>query len=851
MICSALESLSLAAHSLHCAQDGAAAILAEGFALAILLLIGLWVVTHRKNWRFCVAGFAAALGALSLGIAAGLPEAVPDRTESPGGRIAVLLDLSESVRRDGEGRWNAARNRLAARIESVAPTLEGPWTGRVFGFGATGAPLSSELNLGSLAASVRAASPGPVAMRSNLASGLASTMAWIEAGPGGGAVYLMSDGWADGTDPMIEARRAAGRGVPVHVLPLGSEQSGQGLLSWNLGPEQFTGQETVARLNILGNGRLTWSIDGREGAPLDVPASDDPRAVRLPVTFVSRGIAHVALGFGNDSPVRQSATLYTLVRGPARVLVYGTAAWVDALSPDRYSVQRASPGAEVPAAGYDAVVIDALSPSNFPEGFAGRLLGAMAGGTGLLIENGPRREPVSEPQRIADWEDSELGPLLPVNSDPAIYFAEPPPRNTLIIIDTSGSMVDGNFVRPAIEVARRILSFQRPEDRVTILPFGTVVGPRFASDGLTAGEHARAQAYLEGLRWEGATNINLAVNAAAQLRGASCDLFVIGDGDYPSDRVRVNPNCQTTTIGVAGIELPGFDTSYGEALVLRRGQNIGAMTFQTHAPQPRTTFWSDGPHVPLVDNAFAPIRFATPIPGLALTYPRPNAQIAAVATQAPRPLVLAYRRDPRQQSISTAVFLGEMPDRLPADSADAILARLVAWSDPERYDIALDQDGDAIEIRVSVTEGRPTPQVLSGSVQFPDGRSQGLNLRPSDVPGEFLGRFEIHRQDVVQRALLTLEESPQSVQTIPVTFPSRGVVSSMNSFPEAERESRGVNEPLLRLLANATGGFNLAQATPGYVNAAAEEPSVPLWPLFCTLGLALFTLNLWLGGSRR
>lgn len=850
MICDALEPLALAAHRLHCGDEGLAALLAGTLAGAVVLLTGVWVVTRAANGLQRLAGALMALAALCLGLAAGLPEAIPDRPDVPGGRIAVVLDLSESVRRGGDGPWNASRDALAARLEAVVASLDGPWTGRVFGFGVTGAPLSSELLLPNLAASVRAAVPGPVASRSNLAEGLASAMDWIEGGEGGGAIYLLTDGWSSDADPMLAAQRAAGRGVPIHVLPLGSEGAGQGLLSWNLGPEQFIGQEAVARLNILGGGRLDWSLDGREGDALDVPAAEGPRAVRLPLTFASRGIAHVTLSFGDGDEPRQTATMYTLVRGPARLLVYGGAGWVDGLNPERYSVRRASPGAEVPAAGFDAVVIDALSPSDFPEGFVGRLLGALAGGTGLLIENGPRREPVSEPQRIADWEDSELGPILPVNSDPAIYFAEPPPRNVLMIIDTSGSMM-GGYDRFAVEVAKRILTFQRPVDRVTIVPFGTDVGPRFVSEGITTAERARAEAYLDRLQWGGATNIDLAVQVAAQLRGAACDLFVIGDGGYPPDLVRVSPICKTTAIGVAGIDLPGFDTRWGERMRLLPGQNIGTLTFQTYAPEPRVTFWSDGPHAVLVDEDFAPIRFDGSLLGLALTYPRPNAQIAAVAAQPPRHLVLAYRRDPRQRSLSTGVFLGEMPDRLPPGSAEAILDRLVAWSDPERYDIALRDIGEAIEIRVSVTEDAAPPAVLSGALTFADGRSTGLNLRQSDVPGEFRGQFMVSRQDDPQRALLTLEESAQSVQTIPVTFPARGVVSPMSSSPTAERDASGVNEPLLRRIAMVTGGYNLAQATPNYANATSERPPFPLWPFFVTLGLMFFALGLWLGGSRR
>lgn len=342
-----------------------------------------------------------------------------------------------------------------------------------------------------------------------------------------------------------------------------------------------------------------------------------------------------------------------------------------------------------------------------------------------------------------------------------------------------------------------------------------------------------------------------AVAAAARLRGSTCDLFVISDGDYPPDQVNVSPICRTTAIGIAGRHQPGFDTSWGESLALRPGQNVPNITFETFMPEPRVTFWSEGPHLLAVDDVFAPIRFDAPVGGLALTYPRPNAEIAAVALAPPRHLALAYRRDPRQRILSTAVFLGEIPDRMPTEAADALLERLLIWSDPERYDIALQDEGDAISLRISIADGRPPPAVLTGSVQFADGRTISLNLRPGSLAGEFTGRAVIPRGDVSARALLTLEESAQSVQSIPVTFSAGGAVSEMMSGEGTERDDWGINMPLLRAIATATGGYNLALATPAVNTATPERPPIPLWPFLGAVFLGLVAAVLWLGGSRR
>ena len=89
---------------------------------------------------------------------------------------------------------------------------------------------------------------------------------------------------------------------------------------------------------------------------------------------------------------------------------------------------------------YDAVVIDARAPSDFAPDMPQRILDAAASGAGLFIVNGPLRGSVEDMQRLSDWEDTVIGPVLPVNSNPAQYIAAPPKRDILIIVDTSGSM---------------------------------------------------------------------------------------------------------------------------------------------------------------------------------------------------------------------------------------------------------------------------------------------------------------------------------------------------------------------------------------------------------------------------
>src|SRR5690606_7737878 len=118
--------------------------------------------------------------------------------------------------------------------------------------------------------------------------------------------------------------------------------------------------------------------------------------------FASRGLRVVNLRFDPGDGTAQNRLLYTLVRGPARLLVFGAASWAEGLNPARWTVIRAEPATPPDPGDFDAVLVDALSPADFQAGYAARLLAA-ADGTGLLIVNGGQRGDTTQPQLISDW----------------------------------------------------------------------------------------------------------------------------------------------------------------------------------------------------------------------------------------------------------------------------------------------------------------------------------------------------------------------------------------------------------------------------------------------------------------
>ncbi|WP_225409022.1 vWA domain-containing protein [Stigmatella hybrida] len=94
------------------------------------------------------------------------------------------------------------------------------------------------------------------------------------------------------------------------------------------------------------------------------------------------------------------------------------------------------------------------------------------------------------------------------------------PANVALVIDRSGSM-RGQKMDDAKQAAREFISRVRPEDRVTLVHYGTDVTV-FPATLATEYERERMYAFVEGIEDGGSTNISGALEAAAeQLKGAT------------------------------------------------------------------------------------------------------------------------------------------------------------------------------------------------------------------------------------------------------------------------------------------------------------------------------------------
>ncbi|UXX83802.1 vWA domain-containing protein [Roseovarius pelagicus] len=853
-MCDWMQGLVVWDMALLCEAAGWLPMLATVFAVLVIALSIFWAFRRRVPMAQAVGAALVSLAAILLATATGLPVLQPLGDPPPGGRVAVLIDASESVRRDGDGAVNDAREIVASRLQDIAESLpeEADWRGSVRAFGATTRSISADTSLSDLPASIRSADLGALANTSNLARAVEAGMADIADGPGAGMIFLISDGLETDGDILAAAETAAQSGVAIHTLGVGSLQPAMGLLSHNIGPDQAIGRPAVLRATLQGGGVLRWGINGLAEPERDVADAGRPMAVRIPVEFPERGLNFVDLGFsqGKGEPLR-TEHVYTLVRGPARALVFGGASWVDGADPARFLIERASPGDDVDFGTYDVVVIDGLEPINFPSGTDQRLSEAAAGGVGLFLVNGPLRGNREDQQRLADWEETVLGEVLPVNSDPALYIRQPPKRDLLIIIDTSGSM--GPYMSVAREAANKVIDAVRPQDSLTIVSFSSGAGLAFTASSMPPSEVARARRAIADLSVGGDTMIEAAINQARLLRGNNCALFIIGDGGYERDQIKGRPICFTTAIGVANEPLPGIDTNWGEQVPIRTATQLGRIEFKAFKPEPREEFWRDGPLEVIPADEVSHFEMRLPVGGIALSYPRPESSHLSIMADPPRAPVLAFRREPKLTSLKTGVFLGSVPIGLPVGPqgwASTVLDELAAWDDPERFDIDLSLSGEDLKVRITPLGGGPVPARISVAILLPDGSSTGLSMRAQDAFGAFEGIGRISLSNTTMRGNLMVDLGNGEVQEIPIRLPAR---SRENWNPASTQEAFGfgVNNLLLSEIRAASGGIDLAVAVPDLMRARAELRPVPLWPWFAGLAAALFAGSLFLGGVRR
>lgn len=860
MICDLFAGAIVFGGTLQCAADPLPSLLASLLTLLVAGVSVLWAVFRAETVRNRIGSSLAVLASLCLGFAAGLPEIERTPVQSPVGRVVVLLDVSESTRRAGDRQFAAERQTLAERLASAvaeADRATEDWSGYVVRFSDAAETVAGPVDIPALPSAVQSMEPGAVGDNTDLEAGLLHALDIIQDGSGVGSIWLMSDGWPTEGDIETAVRRVVASGIPVHVLPSSGSRAAAGLISADLGPEQWVGQDAIVRLTTLGRGSLIWSVNGERADPEDIPDSAQPQGVRLTTRFGERGLGFTRVAFRSGEAPQSARTLFTLVRGPARILAYGDANWLSGADETRFHITRAAPGEAVELGKFDAVIVDGLRPDAFDASFPERLLARGLGGAGVFLVNGPSIGEEIDRQNVSLWEETALGPVLPFSADPEEFLRDPPQRDILIIIDKSRSMGEGSRMADARRVVLQILKHVRPVDSLKILPFSTQAEAPFEASRLTDTMRREAERFVSNLRASGKTYMDRALAAARALRGNYCALFIVGDGGYDANQVSTSPICQTIAIGIDGARLPGFGSDWGESIAIRPGAKVGDLTFDYFQPEPRERFWRDD-RLRLLDNTdqeiFEPL---SAINGLALAYPRPETNVWAVSVEPPRDPVIGFRQDPVRQRLSVGAFLSELPAEWAGSSdgrtaIDTMLGRLVGWKEPERYGIDLSQNGEQFELEIVALQPDRVPTVLSASVIRESGRAEGFSMQRGRETGVFRGQGRLLLENEPTRGVLAIDAGGGDVEYVPIVLPARSPDGAEGTRPAAsERMSFGINFALLDRLHRSTGGSDMRTLTPQFEIRNDVRQQTGIWTYFIIIALVSFACSLYLGGVRR
>jgi Mg-chelatase subunit ChlD len=877
MICERVYGIELLASFRLSCTSGLAHDLTVLIVAATVLSILAWALReallgHRgKAARAAMPMIAAALF-LAIGSAQPvlISVAVPE-----GGTVVAVVDISQSTVRDPDAfrRMVFTAGSMVDELSERLSTQSGraAWQAAIVRF-SDGAEMYSEAS--SLAALGEALRQMPVPPATGLSSaagaGLRRAHERIRENGSAGMILLVGDGnWSrPALDDEVLALQQAG--IPVYAVPGGSSAPGSGIVAAGISTVTETGAPSILRLVVRANQAIGLSLrndlDG-DVTPIGVLGEEQGTVpLRIEQHFDRRGLRFIEaiLSAGDtDGEMVQARRLFTLVKAPPRGLVFGAAPWVDALPKERITLERGDPlTPRDDLSAFDVIVIDALAPNAFPQEFPRVLAETAAGrGQGVLIANGTHTAGPASPTTIERWEETEIGSLLPVSADMRQYVVEPPPRDLVMIFDTSGSM-GGGELSLAKAMAISSLDQLRPIDRLSIVNFSG--RPLFMDQAfLTAANRRQAEDIINNFVASGGSDAASALNAVAEPSANSCAVFFFTDGAISG--VTRRPGCVTTVIGFgSGASGNASLVRLGEVIRVDIGDDPMSIRTAYLEPEIRDERWRAQVFEPLLRAKNLPMLAPElPVPGLAITYPRPEALVVSVHPESPPDPVLAFREDLRG---IVGVFTGDLSRAWGGSDRGhmailGVLERLSGWREIDRYGFSVRESASGLLLSVSVfdQEDHAIPSRIEARVVVDGQPVVPVDLRP--VPGQ-RGRFEASapipyataRDRRALTGMLFLSEvgqgSLQVQQRIPVRLPTRGADAA--GAASGETWHFGVDRVSLSWLTRATGGQVLDVET-GIRNrddrAGASVTKIYHWML--ALSLVCFSLGLIWGRARQ
>ena len=820
--------------------------------------------------------------------------------------LELLIDVSDSMRRDSAA-WDrqqkTARDWVKAQVLASPKSLRKQATCGVTTFGGRAVTAGKARPLADWPKALAGLRDSEFATGddTDIAAGLRQAAERIGEQGGRGVVVLLSDGHntiedkraeaAAGSAPLEAARELGAKGIPILVLPAEGSPPALALSAVDLAPVVESDGPTRLRggiANQIGDGvsaTMTVAMNpGMRTAPgphgvarttsntFDVADGEWAR-FRPELTFEGYGlqVVEVTLAEGpaegpgdvleNGADARQprppqKRRFYTQVKRPPRLLTIGDNRWLSALRNSDFDIIQKQAGDLTPdmnLADVDAIVLSGVDGNRFKPGVQKAFATAVKnGGTGLFFINGKHEGDEKLPSILSTYYEQPVGEILPVVPRKSTY--EPPERNVVLMLDTSGSM--GGWEKVMKSISRSIVDRLRPGDTLDVIAF-TVSANHIVKDlKMTDANKKKAIAQIDRLGIGGGTSPKAALDLIEARKFVEGGLIFISDGGFSrgdiDTSIRRRPDLRVTVFSCGGNHygtlnkladpIPvtrSFDPSkikipyFGEK---KDNRYYDGESFSTlPMPDLRRDDQLPIPDLPVSGSAFARMRGEGVLIGV-----RPKLAMPVLAT---RP-VGAGRTGSWTSGLDGEWIknIGPAGDTGP-EAVTAWMRQLVGFSERDRYDFDVEEAGRVLNLRVSMlpTEGVvPRVDRLNARILYEDGVAEGIKLVPDGfVAGQFTGEIPRPERGGTQRAFLTISEEGADAltgrQRVPIVLlPPRETAAAAAS---REDWTHGTNEGMLLALAQASGGA--WQPKPGsHVTHSqrAITSNRALWPWISLLG---------------
>lgn len=769
-------------------------------ALPLLLLL-----PRQRGWALRVLGLALLTLALS-----------GPTVSRPGGRLALLIDVSHSV---GDNAL-AASEELSGQWRDQAQTYH--FAGDVVRPAGREAGDLPELDQGT----------------TDIARALQ-----VAAAAGAERILLLSDGGESRGSALLALPR-----VPVDSYRVEPEPNAR--VTGLIAPQRAAAGETVEAVAVVqsdraSRARLLLSDDGdaTRTIELELPAGQTvvPFEVQVPAEKSLRLSARLEVDY-EQSRADDARSTEISVSTEEPVLIIGDPAIARLLRAQQIEVVEGEPDDVHSPLPYSAVVLR-RSAADFTVGQLEELRSFVENGGGLLMTGGP------DSFGFGAWYRTPVEDVLPVDTDLRTEV-EIPLVALVIVLDRSQSMASGNpsKIELAKEGAVGVVELAYQDDLLGMVVFSDQHEWTFRLRPATERGKREMLSAILSLGTAGGTILEPAYrDALAALRTSEAALkhvIILSDGKlYDGQGPFGQGSTPDFSALAAAAAAEGITTS---AIAIGRSADFEVMRQIAMAGEGRYHSALDVTTLPRIfagealsatrsllrDEPTSPVARAHPlsayegqlpaIEAYIATAPKPTAEVLLQGQQE-EPVLAVRRHGLGRTAAFTSDLNGWSGDLGAGPELPTLLGSVVRWlrTQPESYSAALSRDGNELRIVVDAIDNG---EYINGAQL--QARLAGRSVDLEQVaPGRYEGRLE---GDVNEGTVLVVEGN-QVVARAPVETPAAEFDTSSGARLLVDISSRSGGETLVSL-----NGYD----------PSLERQGQPLWPELALIALALFLTEL-------